>query len=145
MKNKPNNIFLSHSNEDAFEACLLQYAFEVLMKDIGVKVWAYQRDQRKDEREISKSLKQRIKESRATIFFVSSYTLDSGATQWMELAYSDAFGIPTFVLLHHLTFQELKNREKGVPPLLLSRQCTQAIEWKLIEPELRKIIGADNA
>ena len=118
MKENSNIIFLSHSSDDAFEACMLQFAFEELMKDLEVKVWAYRRDQNKDEREIAKSLKEQIKNSKATIFLVSPSTLDSNATQWMELAYSDAYGIPTFVLLHHLTYQELKNKTKGVPPLL---------------------------
>ena len=144
MLEKLCNIFLSYSSENTFEAELLQFAFEMLMKDLGVKVWTYQRDQDKDERDISQSLKERIEKSKATIFLVSPSILDGGATQWMELAYSDAFEIPTFILLHNLTYQELKNREKGVPPLLLAGQCNEAIEWRSIESRLREIIGAND-
>lgn len=143
MADKPHNIFLSYSGEDAFEASLLQFAFEVLMKDLEVRVWTYKRDQKKDEKDISKSLKKRIEKSHATIFLVSPSTFYDGATQWMELAYSDAFEIPTFILLHHLTYHELKNRGKGVPPLLLAGQCNESIEWKSIELRLREIIGVD--
>ena len=145
MTEKPNNIFLSHSNEDVFEASLLQHALEFSMYDLGAKVWAYGRDQDKYERNVANSLKKRIEKSIATIFLISPSTLDGGATQWMEFAYSDAFGIPIFVLLHHLTYDELKNKETNIPPLLLSGQCNQAIEWKLIETDLRKIIGENNA
>lgn len=144
MAEKPYNIFLSYSGEDAFEANLLQFAFEELMKDKEIKLWTYQRDQNKAERDVSKSLKERVRESRAVIFLLSPSTLNNGATQWMELAYSDAFEIPTFILLHRLTYQELKNRERGVPPLLLKSQCNQAIAWRSIERELRKIIGVEN-
>jgi hypothetical protein len=54
----------------------------------------------------------------------------------MELAYADAFGIPTFVLLHRITFDELRNAEKGVPPLLLTGQCTEARQWRTIKDDL---------
>ncbi len=52
----------------------------------------------------------------------------------MELAYADAFGIPTFVLLHHLTVDQLRRAEKVVPPLVLERNCTRVgsttrLEW----------------
>jgi len=59
----------------------------------------------------------------------------------MELAYSDAFDVATFVLLHHLDYQELKRRESGVPPLLLSSQCNSAIDWKEIVEEIRRLIA----
>lgn len=144
MVSEGAKIFLSYSGEDSFEASLLQFAYESLLSDLGVKVWTYQRDQSKNERDISASLKKRVKESKATIFLVSPYTLKSGAAQWMELAYSDAFDIPTFVLLHHLTYNDLKNREKGVPPLLLAGQCNQALEWRSIEQDLRNSIGVKN-
>lgn len=49
-------IFLSHAGEDAFEASLLQSSLEPLLGDLGVKVWAYNRDQRADERTIAGSL-----------------------------------------------------------------------------------------
>jgi len=141
MTSQANSIFLSYSGENAFEASLLQYAYETLLKDEGVRVWTYQRDQLKDERNISKSLRECVKESKATIFLVSPSTLDAGATQWMELAYSDAFDVPTFVLLHRITYQELRSREKGVPPLLLSGQCNKASEWKNLVSELRNCIS----
>ena len=114
------------------------------MKDKEVKLWTYQRDQKKAERDVSKSLKELVRESRAVIFLLSPSTLNDGATQWMELAYSDAFEIPTFILLHRLTYQQLRNRERGVPPLLLKGQCNQAIEWRSIASELDKIMGVEN-
>ena len=143
MTSRLNKIFLSYSGEDAFEASLLQYAFETLLYDEDVQIWTYKRDQHKDEKNISESLKERVKESKATIFLVSPTTLDTGATQWMELAYSDAFDVPTFILLHRMTYQELRGREKGVPPLLLSGQCNDAVEWMDLVPELRKCIIDD--
>lgn len=142
MSEKTINIFLSYSSEDAFEANLLQFALEVLMKDKKVKVWTFQRDQNKDERDVSKSLKEQIKESIAMIFLLSPSTLDDGLSQWMELGYSDAYDIPTFILLHRLTHDDLlEGREIS---LLLSRQLNEAREWKLIVPELHKIIGGGN-
>jgi TIR domain len=107
-------VFISYSGHDAFEASLLQYALETLLTPEGVVAWAFQRDQARNEKEIAHGLKQRVRESTATIFLVSPTTLDSGATQWMELAYSDAFDVATFVLLHHLDYQELKRKE-GYP------------------------------
>ncbi len=141
MIENTNKIFLSYSGEDAFEASLLQFAYESLLKEKNVSVWTYQRDQSKHERDISGSLKEMVKKSKATIFLVSPTTLNSGAAQWMELAYSDAFEIPTFILLHHLSYQDLKNKEKGVPPLLLSGQCNHAVDWKSIKQELSNSMG----
>ena len=135
-------IFLSYAGEDAFEASLLQYAIEQMLADLGVAVWSYQRDQAKDERNIGQSLKNRVRESSATVFLASPTTLDSGAAQWMELAYSDAFEVPTFVILHHLTFGQLKAREKGVPPLLLEGQCNPSSEWRSVISELRSRLTA---
>src|SRR5438874_452322 len=100
-------VFLSYSGDDAFEAGLLQYAIEQMLAHLSVTVWTFQRDQARDERNIGKSLKDRVRESHATIFLVSPSTLDAGAAQWMELAYADAFDVPTFVLLHRLTFADL--------------------------------------
>jgi len=124
-----SQVFISYSGHDEFEASLLQYAIETSLKDKCVKAWTFQRDQNLSEKEIASSLKQKVKESLATIFLVSPTTLNSGATQWMELAYADAFDIDTYVLLHHLEYKELKNRETGVPPLLLSSQCNPAMKW----------------
>lgn len=135
---KQAQVFLSYAGEDAFEAGLLQFAVETLLADLGVTVWGYQRDQCKDQRGIANSLKARARESVAGLFLVSPSTLDSGATQWMELAYLDAFNVPTFVLLHRLSFQELKSKEKGIPPLLLESQCNLATDWKSLVSALRK-------
>lgn len=137
-----NQIFLSYSGEDSFEASLLQFAMEKLLEKKGVSVWSYERDQNKDEKFISKSLKEKIKKSQATIFLASPTTLSSGATQWMELAYSDAFDVPTYILLHRMTYQDLRKREKGVPPLVLSSQCNSAMEWKNIGLEIGKAMDA---
>ena len=130
-------IFLSYAGEDAFEAILLKDAIEALLKDVGVRVWAFGRDQAKDQRSIGTSLKEQVRGSVAVIILLSRFTLESGATQWMELAYADAFGIPAFILLHHLTFDELKRSERGAPPLVLEGQCTIALEWRSLENGLR--------
>jgi hypothetical protein len=134
---KPLRILLSHANEDAFEASLLQSCLESLLNDLGVSVWSYKRDQSGDEKNVGEGLRERIHESVAVIMLISQYTLESGATQWMELAYADAFDIPTFVLLHHVTFEDLK-RWSGAPPLLLQRQCTLAVNWLALESDLRR-------
>jgi len=84
------------------------------------------------KRSIGASLRERIRGCAAVVVLLSPFTLESGATQWMELAYADAFGIPTFVLLHHLTVDQLRRAEKGVPPLVLERNCTPAIDWRLL-------------
>jgi hypothetical protein len=140
MKNTNRQLFLSYSGSDMFEASLLQYASESMLDDVGAKIWTYQRDQSNSQRNIAGSLKDRVKQSKATIFLVSPVTLDSGAAQWIELGYSDAFDIPTFVLLHHLSFKDLKIREKGVPPLLLEGQCNPAYEWKTLAADLRRCL-----
>ena len=38
-------IFLSYSGKELFEASLLQFAIEQLLKDLNAKVWTYERDQ----------------------------------------------------------------------------------------------------
>ena len=131
-------IFLSYAGEDGFEASLLQTAIETLLRDLGVLVWTYDRDQAGDQRHIGSSLRDRVRESVAAIILVSQFTLQSGATQWMELAYADAFAVPTFVLLHHITFDVLKGSETDVPPLVLEGQCTPAVSWRLLESDLRR-------
>lgn len=133
-------VFISHSGYDSFEASLLQYAIESKLSSENVSAWTYQRDQARSESDIAAALKETIRKSVATIFFVSPATVDGGAAQWMELAYADAFGVPTFVLLHHIDFKELKARERGVPPLLLATQCNSAHEWKAIVDDLRTLI-----
>lgn len=132
-------IFLSHAGANSFEASLIQFAFEHLLSDLNVILWNYVRDQDSDERTIGTSLKEKVRESWAVIFLVSPYTLNSGSTQWMELAYADAFEIPTFVLLHHMTFDDLRKSEHNVPPLLLAGQCTLAVDWKGIIDDLRQV------
>lgn len=138
MSRKSIEIFLSYSGKDSFEASLLQFALEQLLTDLGVKVWTYERDQAKSERQIGKSLKLRVQNSAVAIFLASPSTFNSGAAQWMELAYADAFDVPIFVLLHQLTFQDLKAMEAGVPPLLLEGQCNPSSEWKAVVAEIRR-------
>jgi hypothetical protein len=115
---------------------LLKDAIESLLRDEGVRVWAFGRDQAGDQRSVGTSLKERVRECAAVIILLSRFTLQSGATQWMELAYADAFGIPAFILLHHLTFEDLKRAEPGAPPLVLEGQCTLAVDfgvrWKMV-------------
>ena len=139
MLEKPQ-IFISYSGHDEFEAGLLQFAFEKLLADKNVTAWTYRRDQKRSENEIAKSIKSRIKQSIATVFLVSPSTLKYGATQWMELAYSDAFEVDTFVLLHHLKYQELKENRKGIPPFLLSSQCNSANEWRSVAGDIKKML-----
>ncbi len=139
-----HQVFLSYSGEDAFEAGLLQYAIEQMLADLKVTVWTYQRDQDRDERSIGKSLKDRVRESSATTFLVSPSTLEAGATQWMELAYADAYNVLIFVILRRLTFNELRSRQRGVPPLLLEGQCNPSTEWRGVIEALRSRIAAND-
>ena len=132
-------IFLSYASEDGFEASLLQARLEHVLQDLGVSVWTYERNQNGDERSIAEALRDRIRSSSATIMLVSPFTLNGGATQWMELAYADAYDVPTFVLLHHLAYDELKQSHHGVPPLLMQGQCTAAKNWRTIEEDLRRV------
>jgi 1,4-dihydroxy-2-naphthoate octaprenyltransferase len=64
-------IFLSHAGANSFEASLIQFAFENLLIDFNVMLWSYVRDQDGDERTSGKSLKKKIGESWAVIFFVN--------------------------------------------------------------------------
>jgi hypothetical protein len=131
-------IFLSYSGKDSFEASLLQFAIEALLTDLGVKVWTYQRDQKKSERQVGKSLKLHVQKSSAVLFLASPSTFNSGAAQWMELAYADAFDVPIFVLLHQMTFKNLKAMDDGVPPLLLEGQCNPSSEWLAVVDAIRR-------
>lgn len=140
MSETSPQVFISYSGEDEFEAGLLQFALETLLRDKNVVAWTYQRDQNKSERDVAVAIKERVRKSCATVFLVSPTTLHGGATQWMELAYADAFDVKTFVLLHHLKFSTLKSRETGVPPLLLSGQCNSATEWRGAVKNIRSII-----
>jgi hypothetical protein len=130
-------VFLSYSGRDSFEASLLQFALEQMLGDLGVVIWTYERDQNRDERNIGQSLKSRVQKASAAIFLASPSTFASGAAQWMELAYADAFDVPIFVLLHRFTFADLKSKEEGVPPLLLEGQCNPAAQWKDVATALR--------
>jgi hypothetical protein len=134
-------IFLSYSGDDACEASLLQFALETLLADSGVRVWTYQRDQAGDTRSVNATLKEQIRASRATVFLASPSTIKGGAVQWMELAYADAFKIPTFVLLHRITFAKLKTKERGVPPFLVEGQCTGSADWRHIVDDLRRCLS----
>lgn len=136
----PKQVFISYSGRDEFEASLLQFALEELLQEEGVVAWTFQRDQARSENEIALSLKNRVRESAASIFLVSPDTLESGASQWMELAYADAFDVRTFVLLHHLNFQDLTQRAAGVPPLLLSSQCNSSMEWKNVIEDIKALL-----
>jgi hypothetical protein len=133
-------VFISYSGRDEFEASLLQYALETMLEGEGIVAWTFQRDQARSEKEIARSLKDRVRESSASIFLVSPDTLESGASQWMELAYADAFEVTTFVLLHRLKFLDLKQKATGVPPLLLSSQCNSAVEWKSVVEDIRTLL-----
>ena len=137
---KKRKVFISYSGHDAFEASLLQHAIESILQRDGVVAWTYKRDQSRSEKNIAKALKKKVRSSLAVVFLVSPATLNGGAAQWMELAYADAFAVRTFVVLHHLDFQELKARERGVPPLLLASQCSQASEWKRIVADIGRIV-----
>ena len=130
-------IFLSYSGKDSFEAGLLQFALERLLEDLGVTVWSYERDQDKGERRIAHSLKTRVQGSSAAVFLASPATFASGAAQWMELAYADAFDVPIYVILHRLSFAELKGKEQGVPPLLIEGQCNPSSQWKDVIAAIR--------
>ncbi len=137
-------IFLSHAGANSFEASLIQFVFENLLNDFNVMLWSYVRDQDGDEKAIGQSLKKKIGESWAVIFLVSPHTVTSGSTQWMELAYADAFEIPTFVLLHHMTFEDLRKSEHNIPPLLFTRQCTPAVNWRKLEQEIRQVCSSQS-
>lgn len=135
-----NQIFVSHSGRNAFEASILQYVLETMLVSEGVTAWSFERDQSRSEQEIARSLKERVRESSAAVFLVSPDTLESGATQWMELAYADAFAVTTFVLLHHLDFRDLRHKETGIPPLLLSSQCNSALEWRSVVADIKELL-----
>lgn len=127
----PPHVFISYAGHDAFPASLLQFAVEALL------AWTFERDQARNEREIAQQLKQKVRESAAMIFLCSPTTVDRGSTQWMELGYADAFDVPIYILLSHISYQELRQRE-GVPPLMLSSQCSPATEWRSIVDDIRR-------
>lgn len=134
-------VFISFAGADAFEADLLQFAVETLLRDFGVAAWTFQRDQAGTERQVAASLKRQVRQSVAMIFLVSPTTLDSGATQRIELAYADAFDVPILVLMNNVSHAELRRREH-VPPLLLAGHGWPATDWRrtvdAIETMLRR-------
>ena len=136
------DIFLSYSGKDSFEASLLQFALEHLLEDLAVTVWTYERDQDKSERRVAYSLKTRVQGSSAALFLASPATFASGAAQWMELAYADAFDVPIYVLLHRLEFADLRAKEEGVPPLLIEGQCNPSSQWKDVIAAIREKLQA---
>ena len=113
-------IFLSYSSDDSCEASLLAYAIETLLAKAHVRVWTFQRDQAADTRSVATSLKDQVRRSRAMVFIASPSTLKLGASQWMELAYADAAEVPTYVLLHRVSYAKLKMKERGTPPFLIA-------------------------
>jgi TIR domain len=120
-----HQIFVSYSGRDAFEASLLQYALESILASEGVVVWTFQRDQKRSEKAIAKSLKDRVRESSAVVFLVSPETLESGSTQWMELAYADAFDVETFICLVTPFGVQRVAAERSWSPSSLARQPVQ--------------------
>ena len=130
-------VFISYAGQDEFEADLLKLALETLLEDVGAEAWIFRQDRNSSERNIAESLKERVKASRAMIFLVSPTALERGATQWMELAYADAFDVPTFVLLHRLQYDDLRSSDSGVSPLLLSGQCNAATDWRAVMEDIR--------
>lgn len=130
-------IFLSYSSDDGWEASLLAYALESLMSSARVRVWTYQRDQSGSTRSVAVSLKDQVRGSAAMVFLASPSTIKAGAAQWMELAYADAADVPTFVLLHRITYAKLRMRERGVPPFITEGHCTPSVEWRRIVDELK--------
>ena len=134
-------IFLSYSSDDSCEASLLAYAIEALLESAHVKVWTYQRDQLGSTRSVATSLKEQVRRSKAMVFLASPSTLKLGAAQWMELAYADAFEVPTYVLLHRITYAKLKMKEPGAPPFITEGHCTASVDWKRVVNELRSRRG----
>lgn len=137
---KQVQVFISYAGHDSFEASLLQFSIETLLAPQGVTAWTFQRDQSRSENEIAKALKKSVQNSIATVFIVSPSTIEAGAAQWMELAYADAFDVETFVLLHHLDYNDLKNKDRSVPPLLLASQCNSAMEWRKVVEDIRNLV-----
>lgn len=131
-------IFLSHSGDDSCEASLLAYAIESLLAARRVKVWTYQRDQQGETRSVATSLKDQVRRSRAMVFLASPSTVKAGAAQWMELAYADAADLPTFVLLHRITYAKLRMKERGGPPFITEGHCTASVAWRTIVDELAR-------
>jgi hypothetical protein len=71
------------------------------------------------------------------VFLASPSTLKLGAAQWMELAYADSAEVPTYVLLHRITYPKLRMKERGAPPLITEGHCTPSVEWRKVVDGLR--------
>jgi hypothetical protein len=138
MANVPERrqIFLSYSSDDSCEASLLVYVIESLLARAHVDVWTYQRDQARDTRSIATSLKDQVGRSQAMVFLASPSTLKIGAAQWMELAYADAALVPTYVLLHRISYSKLRMKERGAPPFITEGHCTPSVDWRRVVDEL---------
>ena len=76
------------------------------------------------------------------LFLVSQATLDRGANQWTELAYADAFDVPIFILLHHMTLAGLRAQAERASQLLLESQCNPSIEWRRVVADIRARLAA---
>lgn len=57
------HVFVSYCSQDAFEAELLQFAIDTLLRDERVVAWTYQRDQSRSERDIAQSIKNTVRRS----------------------------------------------------------------------------------
>ena len=64
-----HQVFISYAGRDAFEASLLRYAIESMLRSEGVEAGTFQRDQARSEKEVARSLKDRVREC-ASIFLV---------------------------------------------------------------------------
>ena len=65
------------------------------------------------------------------IFLIPPRTLALGATQWMEPARADAFEVPVFALLNHVTCPDLRAHGRGVPPQVLQARCNSVTSAKV--------------
>ena len=136
-------IFLSHTGKDAFEADLLQITLEGLLADLDVKVWSYLRDQSTGERRVSSSNLAQVRKSEAMIYLVSPATLEGGANQTIELGYAEALEKHIEVILHRLTYDDLKSAGSKVPITVLEGSCTPATEWRKVAQALRDHLTLD--
>jgi hypothetical protein len=131
-------IFLSHTGEDAFEADLLQLTLERWLADLNVKVWSYLRDQSTAERRVSGEILSQVRRSDAMLYLVSPATLDGGANQTIELGYAEALEKRIEVMLHRLSYDDLKAAGRKVPISVLEGSCTPATDWRKVAQSLRE-------
>jgi hypothetical protein len=131
-------IFLSHASEDAFEADLLQLTLEHWLSDLDIQVWSYVRDQPSAERQVSGRILEQVRRCRAMVYLISPATLEGGANQTIELGYAEAFDKRIEVMLHRLTFEDLKAAGNKVPISVLTGFCTPATQWRKVAQALRE-------